>query len=348
MSEKLTKEEYLFIQKLLEITKTILEDYDRLHHLEVNGRKNTSDYDVALETLKFNLHLEENLYKKLEENMELVYKIQVYITPDYVPGLADELEIIKYESRNELVKLRINNRLCNIIDNEVVSEDNFLGSYDDTYDEFEDDLDDEIDEDIPKNMDDAVKKMEDYRDLDISIEKDFINSILFILNSYINNPRYSEYRDRLLRLKYNISFIYRSPEDYLVENYMDINDKLYIESKLTLDIQQRDSEELFKRIDGFKDDIIFSQNNDLFRLLTEEVEEDDKEFYIIVIKIFLRVCFMFGSVKEIKQFQKSTNYDFECAEIKTPLVDEIANELINHLPGDVESLNIIHLAPYLQ
>jgi len=345
MSQKLTSEEYLFIQKLLEVTKTILEDYDRLHHLEVNGRKNTSEYDVALETLKFNLHLEENLYEKLEDNIDLVYKIQLYITPDYVPGLADELEIIKYENREDLVKLRINNRLCTIIDNEMVTEDNFLGSYDDTYDEFEDEED--LDDDIPRNMEEATKILEDYKKLDISIEKDFINSILFILNTYINNPKYLEYRDRLLRLKYNISYVYRSVEDYLVENYMDINDKLYIESKLTLDLQERDSEELFKRIDGFKDDIIFSQNNDLFRLITEEIDKDDKEFYLIVIKIFLRVCFMFGSVKEIKKFQETTNYDFECAEIKTPLVNEIANELINHLPGDVASLNIIHMAPYL-
>ena len=344
---KLTNEQYVFIKKLFQITRTILEDYDRLHNLEINGRKNSSEYDATLESLKFNLHLEEEMYEEIEEDVEFIYLLEEYVAPGYIPSLEGELEIIKSENKDDIVKLRILGRIGNIINKEIISADHFLGRFDSSDDESPFDIEDQLDE-LPDEIDMIAKSYQGLKELDISIEKDLVNAILYILNIYINDPQYSKYKDRLLKMKYNIAFIYRNVEDYLVENNMEINPTLYIESKLTLDINGCQPSMLFKRMDLFKGDIIFTQVNDLFKLITEEMDEQDKEFNMIIIKLLLRVCFMFGNAKEIRDFQKSTNEDFESAEIKTSLVDDLANELIKHLPNDVAALNIIHLAPYLK
>ena len=297
------KEDFELLLNIINLTRNILEDYNSLYILEARGKKSSLEYMEMLESVCYNISLEESLYKKLDNKLKVVQDMVDYIYPYNIPWFVEELEIVKRDNFDELVKLRIVYKLSEIINKATFDEldDVCYSNKEDEYENFESLDDDEIDRD---------KKFKEELDLTDSIEKDLINTILAILNKVLKECSNVKH-EKLLKFKYNISFVYEFVEEYLLKNFMEINSTLYIESKLTLDIQKRDTKELFDLLEDYMDDLISNQIDALIDVLTEECEENEKEFYIAITKIYLRMSLIFGTKKDFKGFIKCMKKELE-------------------------------------
>lgn len=348
----LNKEDYELLQSLISITKLISEEYNSLYLLEIQGRKSSDEYFNLMQALMANINLENSIYLKLSKNLESIYAITNYIFPYNMPYFEDEIEILKSNEEAELIKIRINIRLSDLIyissykDDDNYNEDNDEEYYNEDNDE-EYDMD-EIDEDVVSENyikdEESEKSVKEQDELEISIEKDIINTILSILNKMINNPKYNNLKNRLIKLKYNISFIYPYVEEQLFQNYFEINTILYLESKLTLDIQRKNNNILIDTFENYINEIMVNQLDSIIYLLFEDYDDDDKKFYALITQIYLRACFVFSKDNDIFAFRQSVREELEQVEEKCELVENILKEASQEKAKDREMPRIISLS----
>ena len=137
--------------------------------------------------------------------------------------------------------------------------------------------------------------------------------------------------------------MYEFVEEYLLKNFMEINSTLYIGSKLTLDIQKRGTKELFDLLEDYMDDLISNQIDALIDVLTEEWEENEKEFYIAITKIYLRMSLIFGTKKDFKGFIKCMKKELELMEVNNNEFDNIIREVLSDEVKDRELPHVLSL-----
>ena len=203
----LTNEDYEEVESLKNIEFLILDHYENIRNLEINGEKESEEYDSIKESLESLLSIEKTMYKKLN-NLKKIDSMIDYLT-DYenIGALDKEMPIILGKDNNKLVNLRVVLML--------IEKGNYL-----------------------RKLYNKISHKEDRTllvELNHEVKKDVINTMLTILNMYINDFRYMNISDKLINLKYNLGFIYNYIEDDYLDNDFEINKNLYWSSNLYTD-----------------------------------------------------------------------------------------------------------------
>ena len=121
-----------------------------------------------------------------------------------------------------------------------------------------------------------------------------------------------------------------------------------MESKLVQEFQQSDENFLNEAFCNIKDDIISNQIECMYEVMYEEEDNLDIKVYTIMSEIYLRVCLLFGKLKDIKRFKNVLIYDLNKLEINAKLIDDIVNEVLKETTNDKMLPHVLTLAPYVK
>lgn len=183
------------VKSLLNISGSIFEVYEKLRNLEIHNLKDTPEYLKLIESLKSLKKTENSLYKKFDDAFKIDGIIYTFTEGEIRSNLATELKNIVEPSKEILIKQRICSRLARIND----TNNNYW---------------------TPQNI--KVLNIEN------EVRKDIINSILKILNSYLDNQNSNDIIESLYSFKYNLGFVFEHIENDFIKQKFSINENLYL------------------------------------------------------------------------------------------------------------------------
>ncbi len=176
------------------LTCKIVNYQKKLYSLEINGLKDSNEYNYIIQELKQLIKEEKNAYESLVIS-------------------EDELE----------------NNLNNLIERFNNTDDEFMKSY---YKRILSFLSDILSKQTIKNLSEAIinKNTTKINDSSSIINKAFtcLGLIYFsILNEYINNPIYSDIKNKLIEKKYSFSLIYPELEEKMLNYRFNVPSSIY-------------------------------------------------------------------------------------------------------------------------
>ena len=95
---ELNSSELKILKDLVNVTEEIVDIYDKLYYLEINGMKNSDKYNDIIEKLKLALIEEDNIYEDIEGEFDLASKILNNLVTDYL-----QFEDYIYLDQNNLI-----------------------------------------------------------------------------------------------------------------------------------------------------------------------------------------------------------------------------------------------------
>lgn len=202
------------MEELVKIEDSISSLYQKMYELELEHKKETLEYQTLLDYLVIALDVEERKYTDLftagNEALDFV------ISFDSKEGIGLE-EIIKDKTDNKVL-IRIYNTLTDSVITNNKSVRKIL---------FED-----TEENYAKLEEMLIKLFTTEMQFQLALNKDGYMLFLALLEIYLNNPDYAEYREDLLKVKYNIIFLNKNIEHSFLDNDFtmpkpDLSSKLY-------------------------------------------------------------------------------------------------------------------------
>lgn len=332
-----TSEDYDLLKMLLTVTKTIKLIYDDLCNLEINNKKDSDAYKELINALKYHIHREEELYQEISTSIERLYAFSDYLFPHGQAEFEDEVEMLKRDRLDEIIKIRLSARLNDLINNY----------------NFEDDLEEELEDIAPDEMafiEEDIDYDEEYKKdvaLEAAIVKDISNTILAILNKYLDNKEYSDIQDKLIKFKYNYSYIYKSIEYSILENNFEISQVLYWENPLVSDVQKRDRKDTLSVLRKYIEMLFEYQVDDLVNLLNEDLSEKTKEEQLILTIIILRAGMLFTDLNGIINLRKTIDLELLLSGVNDSLIENRINEMFIENINDRALPHVISLTPML-
>ena len=195
----LSEEDKIKLRKLIDINIKIKEIYDSLREMEVNYKTESNLFKNKLNLLNKLVIVENKIYEEFKNNPEKIIAAynEISFSSDslFEMNVLTELDDIANDYSENLVRTRIANHLLNI----------FLSS-----DESSMEL-----TNLPFPIDGKA-----YSFIEICIQCDFVNTILTILNKYLDEKEYDSIRDLLFRIKDNYAFLHEEIEIDLLKNNM--------------------------------------------------------------------------------------------------------------------------------
>lgn len=202
------------MEELVKIEDSISSLYQKMYKLELEHKKETLEYQTLLDYLVIALDVEERKYNDLftDGNEALDFVVSF----DSKKGIGLE-EIIKGKTDNKVL-IRIYNTLTDSVITNNKSVRKIL---------FED-----TEEKYAKLEEMLIKLFTTEMQFQLALNKDGYMLFLALLEIYLNNPDYAEYREDLLKVKYNIIFLNKNIEHSFLDNDFtmpkpDLSSKLY-------------------------------------------------------------------------------------------------------------------------
>ena len=202
------------MEELVKIEDSISSLYQKMYELELEHKKETLEYQTLLDYLVIALDVEERKYNDLftDGNEALDFVVSF----DSKKGIGLE-EIIKGKTDNKVL-IRIYNTLTDSVITNNKSVRKIL---------FED-----TEENYAKLEEMLIKLFTTEMQFQLALNKDGYMLFLALLEIYLNNPDYAEYREDLLKVKYNIIFLNKNIEHSFLDNDFtmpkpDLSSKLY-------------------------------------------------------------------------------------------------------------------------
>ncbi len=202
------------MEELVKIEDSISSLYQKMYELELEHKKETLEYQTLLDYLVIALDVEERKYNDLftDGNEALDFVVSF----DSKKGIGLE-EIIKDKTDNKVL-IRIYNTLTDSVITNNKSVRKIL---------FED-----TEENYAKLEEMLIKLFTTEMQFQLALNKDGYMLFLALLEIYLNNPDYAEYREDLLKVKYNIIFLNKNIEHSFLDNDFtmpkpDLSSKLY-------------------------------------------------------------------------------------------------------------------------
>lgn len=340
---RFTSSDYDLLKTLLTVTKTIKLIYDDLYKLEINDKKDTDEYKSLMDALKYHIHREDELYQEIALSIERLYAFSEYLFPHGNGEFEDEVEMLKRDKIDEIIKVRLSSRLLDLINNYSFND---LDPSEEDLDDIEN-IDPELMADISREDIDYDKEYQEDVALEASIVKDISNTILAILNKYLKNPKYSFMKDKLVKFKYNYSYIYKSIEYSILENNLEISQVLYWENPLLSDLQRRDRKHTLSVLNKYIEILFETQVDDLTYLMTEEITIETKKEQLTLTAIILRASMLFADSKTIVNLRKTIDLEILLSGVNDPLIEETINEIFVENIKDNKLPHVISLNPML-
>jgi len=264
----LTEEDKECVNSLLNISYSIYDSYLNLVELDNKGLKENYEYQRIINNLKTTIYLEESLYEKLGDNPIVLQSfIDYIINPEDSWDLGNELTIVLNDNIKELIRTRV---YLKIIDKRQQNSYKVKISYD---------------KEIMDEFNGLIN-------ISLNVKKDLINTILRILNLYLNDNKYESIFNKLNNIKYNLGFIYSFVEDELINNDFVINKNFYLVGGLYADLEN-DSENKLTLYQNHYASIIFDYK---FEMLWNNLDLsiNNIEYFIGVIsQILTRASLLF-------------------------------------------------------
>ena len=318
------------IQTLLAITSSINETYAKLKELEINGQKESAEYNSTIESLKSSLELEKSIYDRFPNDIDTLNKIEYTISKSesfWINfNLKENLKAII--NHNNLTNLRIQLKLFNkmltiknaefIID---VSDENILNK----------------------------QSSRNILLINATIIKDFLNTLLTILNFYLNDEKYYIINDLLLNLKYGISFLYEEIEADFLENDFNINNILYWQANALADYYRLDREKLKAIQRGVVINFYEEKIDSIIRISLDSESDKQEIFDYTISEILIRASLLLLGEKTVNylktlelQLTPDVPHDEKAIENLKHAQDRV-NNVLGMYDKDKELLNVISL-----
>ena len=201
-SINLNKEDYNIVESLINVSESLYENYIKLKKLEISGKKESVEYQKTINCLKTTLYLEESLYQKIENDKNSLNSLLNYFVSNPLNDLTEEIKVTLSNNQSDLIKMRIILRLITI-------KDKFLNH---------------------------IKSVTKQLKVRTAVQMDILNTVLNILNRYLNDNNYQVIFNDLFDFKYNLSFMYKFIEEEFLNNNFNINPDLYISGNLVAEL----------------------------------------------------------------------------------------------------------------
>lgn len=202
------------MEELLKIEDSISSLYQKMYKLELEHKKETLEYQTLLDYLAIALEVEERKYNDLFTDGNEI--LDFVISFDSKKGIGLE-EIIQDKTDNKVL-IRIYNTLTDSVITNNKSVRKIL--FEDTKEKY------------AKLEEMLIKLFTTEMQFQLALNKDGYMLFLALLEIYLNNPDYAEYREDLLKVKYNIIFLNKNIEHSFLDNDFtmpkpDLSSKLY-------------------------------------------------------------------------------------------------------------------------
>jgi len=296
-SYELTKKDYSNIEKLLNVESKIVEIYKALQNLEDANKKDSREYFEVLSKIIFYRNKENELYQELAGTPEKTSTIYFYLFEFVEYKLNDCLISYIIMSDQELIKLRIKNRLEKILSEFSLEE--YRDSY--NFENIIEDDENEVEEDsILPNLEELGRQHHYSERLSFETERDLLNTVLVILSEYLINPEYKNIYQLLIKFKYQLSFLFSPIELDFLNNNFEINPNLYWGANMVIDENNSDKEDLELARDSYAEEILYSQAENFRRLLSEDLKLLENYGNAIISQVIVRAAILFAK-KETKE-----------------------------------------------
>lgn len=237
MEYTLTKNDYEDIRVLTAISESIWESYQILTNLEIAGRKETSEYQRAMEGLRSTMGMEPVLYSRLGNDFSKLSSIVSYFQTMGNDNLGtNRLEIMISGSPNNMIIERIIRKMENSLSlkHEVNQDIKSL------INELELDEDDEMAEQLLKSLNTGVDFMEGFITVNESMEFDKYSCFLSVLNKMIESPFHKDIRAQLIMMKYRMAFVCEKIEEMMLRKNFEISPQVYLQTSCIGQMEKQD------------------------------------------------------------------------------------------------------------
>ncbi len=295
----MTKESML--DKLENISGIIWDHYNELTNLEVEGKKDTPEYEKVIEELKLILEIEDDYYRDLENMGIDAYEMGNFILNEY----EKENFSVGFHCIFSYNKDRILDRMISKLYN--YKSDSYAFSRIYNYNEF-------------------------CSELEKNYELDLLNIFLSLINDLINDNYYKVYRGHLMGLKYILAYLCEPLEKELIVKKYDMKTFNMEHAKTFLEINDELENEEMLSIEFFRE-IINNELQIILKIPDESYINENAIFPSLVKRKLVEAALMYlpeeniGLVEEylIKQEKKHADY-FEKNSISLQLIRETIDD----------------------
>lgn len=206
----LKSEDYQDINILIDLGKSIKENVEKLIKLEIEGKKQNSEYKSTLECIKSTMFLENNVLSRIGTNPEKITSIisHLLFDPTHIMEVDKQLTVIANGSSKDLIIHRIALRLNENMVNANNKPNNLKGRN-------------------PIQSGNMITSSNQVK-LNLAIKNDLVSTILVILNREIHNSNNSiEVINFLIKIKYYLAFVFKNLESELINNNFEAGSSVY-------------------------------------------------------------------------------------------------------------------------
>lgn len=330
----LNGKDYNLLKRIVVITKSILNSYYLLIDEENDGKKDLDNYNNIISELKINLEMEKELYDQLD-SVEKVCKLLDYINDGDDNSFEKFLYSIFDNSPDNLVKNRIASKLEYIIDTKKFSS--------------EDDLEDDSEYIDGNKSDEKEEQFLKLANVQISIENDIVNTTLFLLKDYLDNPYYNSIRYPLIEFKYLLPFVFPNVEDEMLKNNYNFKDKLHWSHKLVADYIGINEFKLKEQVEDYCIDLLDESRDYLISLLNrdysqiDDIQDSDEFVDGTIFELIGRSCLLFISEELAENYIGVLENDIEEVKNKNMSILPIVKSSVENYHIDREKPLIVSL-----
>lgn len=314
---------------IFRVTETIERLYEGLYLLEIKGFKNSEEYNRKFNMLKIFLKQEEQLYADVKFNKDKVYSWLKYLKmTKKFDNLGNNFDSVLNEKYENKVIRRIYNKLYKELHKVTLNIGdylsngfNFIG----------------VGSENKTNLEKMIYHLAIvYKDkIEEEVDKDLKKTIYTILEEYINDPKYSIVKDKLIYTKYYLSFIFSKSEEYMIRHSFNVPKDTYLLAKMESD----NLGDLFtESFDDVKDDF----DSDFAIKYLKKLKILDNEtsiFQILLCNVFIRSALANMSMERAWEIKEDFDNQIGSKSDEINLV----NKCFEYLNKDKEKVKIISL-----
>lgn len=233
----LTKSDYEDIRILIAISESIWESYQTLATLEIDGKKETAEYQRVMEGLRSTMGMEPTLYSRLGNDFTKLDSIASYFQSMGNDNLGkNRLETVIEGSSNNMIMERIVRKMGNSLSLKHEINQDMKSMIND----LELDEDDEIVEQLSKSIKRGANFMEGYIAVTESMEIDKYACFLSVLKKMIESPFYRDIRTPLIMMKYRIAFVCEKIEEMMLRQNFEVSPQVYLQTSCIGQLEKQD------------------------------------------------------------------------------------------------------------
>jgi len=282
---KFNKEELTIVESFLQSATTINNIYNKLYNLDISY--NNKEYEKQITILKKELEKEMQKYQTANLTIEQKFKIIELLSNSPNTTNLDDINIIIKQNEND----KINRRIINILIKEIINiQDNSLlikitqliNELNPTY-----------------NTNISIKELIINSKIELAIKNDITLLFLSILNENINLFKYSIYKNELKKALYNTCYINNNIEKQLIENNLNVPEKIYLNSKLINDLYKINPKKYNIILNKIIKTQIQKQFSSLLEIKDKEYNNPQINISSIINQCFIRSLLTFLTDEEI-------------------------------------------------